>query len=161
MEQELRKQAVERYLKGESPKSIYNDLNRSKNWFFKWLKRYQSGETNWYEDKSRAPLKRPKAISDADRKRIIETRLHLESQKYAQTGPSAIKWELTKAGCQLPSDSTIKRVLRQEGLIKKNAIRPQRGRVSLFQGSLRHKQHPSGRSRRPALHQGRWQILFL
>ena len=138
MEQDLRKQAIERYLKGESPKSIYNDLYRSKNWFFKWLKRYQSGEPNWYQDQSRAPLKRPRAISDIDRKRIIETRLHLESQKYAQTGPSAIKWELTKAGHQLPSDSTIKRVLRQEGLIKKNSIRTQRGRVSLFQGSLRH-----------------------
>ena len=138
MEQNLRKQAIVRYLKGESPKSIYKDLGRSKNWFFKWLKRYQSGQTNWYEDQSRAPVKRPKAISDIDRKRIIETRLHLESQKYAQTGPSAIKWELTKAGHKLPSDSTIKRVLRQEGLIKKNALRSQRGRVSLFQGSLRH-----------------------
>jgi transposase-like protein len=127
MEQELRKQAIERYLKGEPPKSIYLDLNRSKNWFFKWLKRYQSGEPNWYEDHSQAPRKRPKAISDTDRKRIIETRLQLESQKYAQTGPSAIKWELTKAGQPLPSDSTIKRVLRQEGLIKKNSIRPQGG----------------------------------
>jgi transposase-like protein len=47
MEQELRKQAIERYLKGESPKSIYRDLDRVKNWFFKWLKRYQSGEPNW------------------------------------------------------------------------------------------------------------------
>lgn len=138
MEQDLRKQAIARYLKGESPKSIYCDLDRSKNWFFKWLKRYQSGKPNWYEDQSRAPLKRPKAISGTDRKRIIETRRHLESQKYAQTGPSAIKWELTKAGHNLPSDSTIKRVLRQEGLIKKNSIRPQRGRVSLFQRSLRH-----------------------
>ncbi len=138
MEQDLRKHAIERYLKGESPKSIYSDLGRSKNWFFKWLKRYQSGEPNWYEDQSRAPIKRPKAISDTDRKRIIETRLHLESQKYAQTGPSAIKWELAKAGHPLPSDSTVKRVLRQEGLIKKNSIYPQRGRVSLFQGCLWH-----------------------
>jgi transposase-like protein len=110
MEQEFRKQAIESYLKGDSPKSIYRDLDRPKNWFFKWLKRYQSGEPNWYEDQSRAPRKRPKAI----------------------------KWELTKAGQPLPSDSTIKRVLRQEGLIKKNSIRPQRGRVSLFQESLRH-----------------------
>ena len=138
MEQELRKQAIERHFKGEPPKSIYRDLDRSKNWFFKWLKRYQSGEPNWYEDQSRAPRKRPKAIRDTDRKHIIATRLQLESQKYAQTGPSAIKWELTKAGQPLPSDSTIKRVLRQEGLIKKNSIRPQRGRVCLFQGSLRH-----------------------
>ena len=34
--------AIERYLKGESPKSIYTrTLKRSKNWFFKWLKRYK------------------------------------------------------------------------------------------------------------------------
>lgn len=52
MEQELRKQAIERYLKGEPPKSIYLDLDRSKNWFFKWLKRYQSGEPNWRGDQS-------------------------------------------------------------------------------------------------------------
>ena len=136
MEQDLRKQAIERYLKGEQPKSIYDSLGRSKNWFFKWLKRYQSGDSNWYADQSKAPISRPKAISASDRKRIIETRLHLERQKYAQTGPSAIKWEMAKAGCQLPSDSTIKRVLRQEGLIKKNAIRPQRGRISVFYGSL-------------------------
>lgn len=50
MEQDFRKQAIARYLKGESPKSIYSDLDRSKNWFFKWLKRYQSGEPNWYGD---------------------------------------------------------------------------------------------------------------
>lgn len=132
MEHDLRKQAIERYLKGESPKNIYNDLDRSKNWFFKWLKRYQGGETNWYADRSRAPVNRPNSINASDRKRIIKTRLHLESQKYAQTGPSAIKWELTKAGHKLPSDSTIKRVLKQEGLVKKNALRPQRGRVSVF-----------------------------
>ena len=89
MEQKIRKLAIDRYLKGESPKSIYTDLNRSKNWFFKWLKRYQSGEPNWYADRSRAPVNRPKAITASDRKRIIKTRLHLESQKYAQTGPSA------------------------------------------------------------------------
>lgn len=136
MEQDLRKMAIERFLKGETPKSIYDNLGRSKNWFFKWLKRYQSGDPNWYKDQSRAPVHRPKAISVTDRKRIVETRLQLESQKYAQTGPSAIKWELSKAGNRLPSDSTIKRVLKQEGLIKKNALCSQRGRVSIFYRSL-------------------------
>jgi hypothetical protein len=132
MEQDLRKQAIERYLKGESPKNIYSDLDRSKNWFFKWLKRYQSGEPNWYKERFRAPVNRPKAITASDRKRIIKTWLHLESQKYAETVPSAIKWELTKAGHTLPSDSTIKRVLKQEGLIKKNALRPQRVEYPYF-----------------------------
>ena len=98
MEKDLRKLAIERYLKGESPKTIYTDLSRSKYWFFKWLKRYQSGDPNWFVDRSRAPLNRPLAISPAAKKRIVQTRLSLENQKYAQTGPSAIKWELAKAG---------------------------------------------------------------
>ena len=123
MEQEFRKTAIERYLKGESPKSIYTDLNRSKNWFFKWLKRYKSGEPEWYHDKSRAPRKRPAEISIIQRQRIISVRTHLESQKFAQIGPSAIKWELSKSGHGFPSDSTIKRVLKSEGLIKKNFVR--------------------------------------
>ena len=126
MEQGLRKTAVNRYLKGETPKSIYTDLKRSKNWFFKWLKRYKSGEPEWYKDKSKAPVNRPAAISKVERQRIISTRIHLESQKFAQIGPSAIKWELSKSGYSLPSDSTIKRVLKSEGLIKKNFVYSQR-----------------------------------
>jgi len=122
MENEIRKTAIERYLNGEPPKSIYDDLNRSKNWFFKWLKRYQTGDPNWFKGKSRAPVNRPASISATDKKRIIETRRQLESQKFAQIGPSAIKWELAKVGSKLPSDSTVKRVLKAEGLIKKNAL---------------------------------------
>jgi putative transposase len=126
MEQDLRKTAVNRYQKGETPKSIYTDLKRSKSWFFKWLKRYKSGEPEWYKDKSKAPVNRPAAISKVERQRIISTRIHLESQKFAQIGPSAIKWELSKSGYSLPSDSTIKRVLKSEGLIKKNFVCSQR-----------------------------------
>jgi putative transposase len=122
MEQELRKTAVKRYLKGESPESIYSTLRRSKSWFFKWLRRYKSGEPEWYKDKSKAPINCPTAISSVERQRIISTRTHLESQKFAQIGPSAIKWELTKSGYSFPSDSTIKRVLKGEGLIKKNFL---------------------------------------
>ncbi len=123
MEQELRITAIHRYLEGETPKSIYSDLNRSKNWFFKWLKRYQSGDPNWYKDKSRAPLSQPTKTCEIERKRIISVRTRLESQKFAQVGPSAIKWELHKSGDGFPSDSTIKRVLKSEGLVKKNFIR--------------------------------------
>lgn len=134
MEQELRKTAVERYLKGESPKSIYTDLKRSKNWFFKWLKRFKSGQPQWYQDHSKAPIKRPTEISKVDRQRIISVRTQLESQQFAQIGPSAIKWELSKSGFSFPSDSTIKRVLKSEGLIKKKLRMFQRAlstRISL------------------------------
>jgi len=125
MEQDLRKRAINLYLKGESPKSIYSELNRSKFWFFKWLKRYQSGDPEWYKDKSRAPEKRPAAISEIDRQRIVSVRTRLESQKFAQIGASAIKWELSKSGFDFPSDRTINRVLKREGLVKKNFVHSQ------------------------------------
>ncbi len=35
MEQDLRIKAINLYLKGETPKSIYSELNRSKNLFFR------------------------------------------------------------------------------------------------------------------------------
>ena len=126
MEHELRQKAINRYFKGESPKSIYTDLKRSKEWFFKWLKRYQTGEPECYKGKSRAPLKRPTQLGENEKQRIISTRQRLESEKFAQIGVSAIKWELSKSGYSLPSDRTINRVLKREGLIKKNFIHSQR-----------------------------------
>ena len=84
MEQKLRKKAINRYLKGESPKSIYIDLKRSKEWFFKCLKRYQTGEPEWYKGKSRAPVNRPTQLSEIEKQRIISTRQRLESEKFAQ-----------------------------------------------------------------------------
>jgi hypothetical protein len=126
MEQDLRTKAIILYLKGATPKTIYTGLNRSKQWFFKWLKRYQSGDPDWYKGKSRAPQKQSAEISKIDRQRIISTRKRLESQKFAQTGASAIKWELSKSGFGFPSDRTINRVLKKEGLVKKNFVHSQR-----------------------------------
>ena len=122
MEHTIRKQAIERYLKGEPPKSIYTDLNRSKNWFFKWLRRYKTGSHDWYKSRSKAPKRRPSAISEVEKQRIVSARSQLESQKCAQIGASAIKWELSKSGFGFPSDRTINRVLKREGLIKKNCL---------------------------------------
>jgi transposase len=126
MEQDIRKKAIKLYLQGAKPKSIYTELNRSKNWFFKWLKRYQTGDPDWYKGKSRAPRKSPKAISEIERQRIISVRTRLDSQKFAQIGASAIKWELSKSGHSFPSDRTINRVLKKEGLVKKNFVHSQR-----------------------------------
>jgi hypothetical protein len=114
-------------LKGEQPKSIYNKLQRSKKWFFKWLKRYKSGASEWYKEESRAPVRCSRQISVQQQQAIILTRNRLEAQRFAQTGVSAIKWELSKQGLHFPSDSTINRVLKREGLVKKNFIYPQRG----------------------------------
>lgn len=127
MEEETRRKAIERYLRDESPKSIYEDLKRTKQWFFKWLRRYQSGDPYWYKSKSRAPVHRPFQIDETRREQIITVRKDLESQHFAQIGVSAIKWELKKAGIEFPSDRTISRVLSSEGLVKKNSLYAKRG----------------------------------
>src|SRR5512139_381250 len=98
MEEELRKQAIRRYVLGEAPRVIYTSMNRSKKWFFKWLKRYQSGEAEWHKDESRAPRIRPTKTTDYERDLIVSVRKHLESESFAQVGVSAIKWEMTKLG---------------------------------------------------------------
>jgi len=125
MEEEIRREAVERYLKGEVPKSIYEELNRTKPWFFKWLRRYQSGDPYWYRSKSRAPRNRPAQIDGVHREQIISVRRKLESEPFAQIGVSAIKWELDKAGLDFLSDRTINRILKREGLVKKNRLQAQ------------------------------------
>ena len=132
MEQEIRKKAIVKYLNGKSPKDICTELKRSERWFFKWLKRFQTGDLHWYKDRSRAPLRRETKISERKRQLIVSTRKLLESALFAQIGVSAIKWELSKLGIDFPSDSTINRVLKKEGLVKKNCLSSQRSRVSLF-----------------------------
>ncbi len=64
-EKELREEAIRRYENGESPKSICDTFNRSKSWFFKWLKRYRNEEANWAEDRSRRPHNTPNRIDNS------------------------------------------------------------------------------------------------
>jgi putative transposase len=133
MEEEIRKQAITRHIvDGESPKSIYTSLKRSKKWFFKWLRRYHTGDTDWFKDHSRAPVRRPAETSSRQKDLIIATRQRLEGASFAQVGVAAIKWELKKLRSSFPSDRTINRILKREGLFKKNFVCAQGSRVSLF-----------------------------
>jgi len=136
MEEELRKNAINRYLQGgESPQDVYTSLNRSKKWFFKWLMRYRTGSPDWFKDQSRAPKTRPSQINGEAKSRILLTRQQLVDAPYAQIGVSAIKWEFQKQGLPFPSDSTINRVLKREGLVKKNTLCFQGSRIPLLYGS--------------------------
>jgi len=86
---------------------------------FKWLKRYQTAGQDWYKDRSKAPLTATEWNERRRKRAYCSTRKRLESQRYAQVGVSAIKWELTKLGADFPSDRTITRIIRQAGLVKK------------------------------------------
>lgn len=134
-EEDIRQEAVQRHVMGsESPKTICESVNRSKQWFFKWLKRYKTGAVDWYKEQSRAPKTSLLEITPAAKERIILTRQHLEASPYAQIGVSAIKWELKKLGLPFPADRTINRVIKSEGFVKKNSLCSQGRRISLFHG---------------------------
>lgn len=159
-EETLRKMAIEQYLRDKDPVSIYREMGRSKKWFFKWLHRYQSGDVNWYRDQSRAPQSHPHQISPEMRKLIVNIRRHLEENPYAQVGTSAIKWEFKKFGIIPPSDPTINRILKKEGLVKKNSLYPQRSRIPLFHRTSGNQPYPSGGSHGTPIHQERRAFLF-
>jgi putative transposase len=154
MEEELRQKAINRHIQGgESSKDVYTSLNRTKQWFFKWLTRYRSGSPDWFKEQSRAPKTRPSEIEEKSKERILLTRQQLVDAPYAQIGVSAIKWELKKQGLSFPSDSTINRVLKREGLVKKNSLCVQRGRIPLLHRSPGMQQYPPNGPGGAALHQ--------
>lgn len=159
-EETLRQMAITQYLQGKKPISIYRDLGKTKKWFFKWLKRFRSGDEHWYRDLSKAPLSQPNQTPVDTRKLIVSIRNDLDSS-YAQIGVTTIRWEGQKLGISLPSDSTINRILKREDLVKKKPLSPQGGRVSLLPGTSGHQLYSSGRSRRSPVHQERRSILFL
>ena len=158
-EETLRKMAIEQYLRGKTPISIYREVTRSKKWFFKWLHRYQSGDSEWFRDKPKAPHDHPYETSPEMKSLVKNIRVQLE-ESYAQVGISAIKWEFKKLGVIPPSDRTINRILKREGLVKKNSLYPQGSGIRLLYQALGIQQHPSSRSLGTSIHQERRPLLF-
>ena len=158
-EETLRKMAIEHHLQGKSPISIYREMGRSKFWFFKWLHRYQTGDTQWFKDQPKTPHRHPYETPSETKNLVKNIRIQLEDS-YAQVGTSAIKWEFKKLGISPPSDRTINRILKREGLVKKNSLYAQRSGIPLFHQAPGIQQHPSGRSGGSSVHQKRWPFLF-
>lgn len=118
-EKELREFAIQRYENGESPKEIYKSLNKGKTWFFKWLKRFKSGDPNWSKDISRKPHHSPNKTDKTMEQTVVSTRKLLEKQLYAQIGAFNIAWHLNQDGEQPLSTGTINRIIKRNNLTRK------------------------------------------
>lgn len=131
-EEELRKEAVRRYLGGERSGEILADLKRSRAWLHKWLARYHSQEENWYVSKSKAPHQVANRTLESRESLVVTARRELESIKYAQVGANAIKWRLRSLGLleeQLLEIWTINRILKRHGIPKKKVKYTASGRL--------------------------------
>lgn len=118
-EKTLRELAIQRYENGEKPKAIYRSLNKTKPWFFKWLKRFQSGDSRWSEELSRRPHHNPNKTDPKMEQAIIVQRKTLEETLYAQIGVDNIAWQLSQKLDKLPSKSTINRIIKRNRLTRK------------------------------------------
>ena len=120
-EQELRREAMRRYVLGERPSDICRALDRTTRWFRKWHAVYQAEPHGDLADRSRAPGSSPQAVPDAIRAAMVATRARLEAQRargdYGLIEAGAVRDELEPLKVTpLPSLSTIQRVLHAAGL---------------------------------------------
>ena len=109
----LRKDAIKRYLTGESVITICRDLKVSRKWFYKWHKRYQTGDSDWYKDQSKAPHHQPHKIDSKVEQLVLNVREKLEQTKYAQIGATAIAWHISKLSESPPPIWMINRILKR------------------------------------------------
>jgi len=116
---ELREQAIRRYENGESPEEIYQTLDRSKTWFFKWLKRSKFDGKDWARDLSRRPHRTRNRVDEVMEQAVIETRKSLEKELYAQIGALNISWHLSQQGINPPPLGTINKIIRRNNLVRK------------------------------------------
>jgi putative transposase len=122
----LRRQAIRLYLKGVRLKVILEKVQRSRAWFSKWQKRFDQQGTSGLRSHSRRPHHMPITCSPRIERLIVRTRRRLVKQKVGLSGPRAIQRELRKLGLgkQMPSLSTILRVLHRRGLLRTPAKVP-------------------------------------
>ena len=118
-EYRLRRKAIRMHLQGKAQQEILASVQRSRAWLSKWQKRFDQQGTSGLSSCSRRPSSMPTRYSARMRQLIVQTRRRLVKQKIGLSGARAIRRELRKVNgdTSLPSLSTIKRVLRQGGLI--------------------------------------------
>lgn len=114
-----RRRAIQRYQTGESASAICTSMGYSCRWIYKWLKRFESGDPHWYQDKSRRPNRSPTRTRQETEQLIISIRRSLEKQDLFH-GAQAIRWELEELEVHpLPSVRTIGRIMVRHELTRR------------------------------------------
>lgn len=116
---EKRKQAIVMYLSNHKPNEICHSLQKSRPWFYKWLKRYQNDPTGqWYFDYSSVPNKITTSYTKEQEELVIQIRERLEKTPYTQIGAISIQWEMQKLNIKPLPVWTIDRIIKRNHLTR-------------------------------------------
>jgi transposase InsO family protein len=119
-ERSLRRKAIRLWLRGLTRREILSRVRRSCGWLFKWQKRFQNFGWAGLKSHSRRAHHLTGRYSARIRRLVVQARRRLLNRKVGLIGPQAIQQELRAAKLlrQMPSISTIRRILHERGLIK-------------------------------------------
>lgn len=115
----LRQRAIRLWLADKGVAEICRQLNRGKDWVYKWRARYQEHGADGLCEQSRAPLTSPWQLSPEIRRAIVASRDRLVKRRGAQAryrlaGAPTIRHDLEVLGyTPLPSLRSIERVLQR------------------------------------------------
>ena len=117
-------EAIRRHINGEKPVDIYRSIGRSKFWFNKWLKRFRSGQDQWYKSLPKSPKALSQKTDEWIEQAVVSVRKKLMdgsdySMKYSLIGPEAVQYQMEVLGfkpSEIPSLSTVKRIIRRNKL---------------------------------------------
>ncbi len=134
-EEQERIDAVNRYLNGEPQVHIYKTLGKSKKWLYKWIERYKNAKKGdkrkWFQDQSRAPKNIYRKTDPEIERIVVNIRNSLvegktEDTKYRCIGACEIEFRMHELGFSendMPSQPTIKRIIKRNKLIKQKRKR--------------------------------------
>jgi transposase InsO family protein len=103
-------------LEGRSAREVARAHGISKTWIYELIRRYRAGGYEALEPRSRRPRSCKHATPRAMVGEIVRLRRELEGQGH-DAGAETIAYHLAQAHSNIPSPSTIWRILRREGLV--------------------------------------------
>ncbi len=106
-----------------------------RSWIYKLLARYRAGGYGALERRSRAPRSSPSQTPDALAKAIVDLREQLNVEGH-DCGAQTIAHHLSRQSDQVPSVSTIWRILKREGLIVPQPQKRPRSSLLRFEAEL-------------------------
>lgn len=108
-----RREAVRRVRAGDPVAAVAEALGRSEPWVRKWVDRHDPDDEDWAASRSRAPDTVANRTDEEVEAAVVEVREKLAANPWAQVGPAAIAWELSKRDDvdQVPAPRTIARIL--------------------------------------------------